>query len=137
MTTPGPVSSASARNAANVLPSLASSVRSACETAAPERGGIGGAESSSKHTLREPKGAGQPMAYLADVTDESHRDAMNDAIRAQRERGNVPKSTRPPEDEAAPVPAAPEPMAPEPEPTPRPAPEPVAKRGFLARLLGR
>ncbi len=77
------------------------------------------------------------MAYLADVTDESHRDAMNDAIRAQRERGNVPKSMLPPEDEAAPVPAAPEPMTPEPEPEPEPMPEPAAKKGFLARLLGR
>ena len=77
------------------------------------------------------------------MTDESHRDAMNDAIRAQRERGNVPKSMLPPEDEPAPVPAAPEPMAPEPEPEPEPTPEPepepepAAKKGFLARLLGR
>ncbi len=64
---------------------------------------------------------------------------MNDAIRAQRERGNVPKSMLPPEDEPAPVPAAPEPMAPEPEaePEPKPAPEPPAKKGFLSRLLGR
>jgi len=71
------------------------------------------------------------------VTDESHRDAMNDAIRAQRERGNVPKSMLPPEDEPAPVPTAPEPMTPEPEPEPAPQPEPVAKRGFLERLFGR
>lgn len=80
------------------------------------------------------------MAYLADVTDESHRDAMNDAIRAQRERGNVPRSMLPPEDDPAPPPAAPEPMAPEPEPdppAPEPAPEPVEKKGFLSRLLGR
>jgi len=64
---------------------------------------------------------------------------MNDAIRAQRERGNVPKSMLPPEDEPAPVPAAPEPMAPEPEAeaAPEPEPEPVAKKGFLARVLGR
>jgi hypothetical protein len=71
------------------------------------------------------------------VSDESHRDAMNDAIRAQRERGNVPKSMLPPEDEPAPVPTAPEPMTPEPEPEPAPQPEPVAKRGFLERLFGR
>ena len=79
------------------------------------------------------------MAYLADVSDESHRDAMNDAIRAQCERGNVPKSMLPPEDEPASVPAAPEPMAPEPdrEPDPEPDLEPAAKRGFLSRLLGR
>ena len=62
---------------------------------------------------------------------------MNDAIRAQRERGNVPKSMLPPEDEPAPVPTAPEPMTPEPEPEPAPQPEPVAKRGFLERLFGR
>jgi hypothetical protein len=62
---------------------------------------------------------------------------MNDAIRAQRERGNVPKSMLPAEDEPAPIPAAaPEPMAPEPESEPT-APEPAAKRGFLSRLLGR
>ena len=71
------------------------------------------------------------------MSDESHRDAMNDAIRAQRERGNVPKSMLPPEDEPAPVPTAPEPMTPEPEPEPAPQPEPVAKRGFLERLFGR
>ena len=67
-----------------------------------------------------------PAAYLPNVTDESHRDAMNDAIRAQRERGNVPKSMLPPEDEPAPVPAEPETK-----------PEPAAKQGFLSRLLGR
>jgi hypothetical protein len=62
------------------------------------------------------------------VTEESHRNAMNDAIRAQRERGNVPRSMLPPEDEpAAPVPAAPE---------PEPEPEPESK-SFFARLLGR
>ncbi len=65
------------------------------------------------------------------MTDESHRDAMNDAIRAQRERGNVPKSMLPPEADSAPVPAAPEPVTPEPEP------EPASKRGFMSRLLGR
>jgi hypothetical protein len=73
------------------------------------------------------------------VTEESHRDAMNHAIRAQRERGNVPKSMLPPEDAPAPVAAAPEPMAPEPgAPTdPEPNPERATKRGFLSRLLGR
>ena len=59
---------------------------------------------------------------------------MNDAIRAQRERGNVPRSMLPPEDEPAPMQAAPEP---EPEPDLEPAPEPVAKKGFMSRLLGR
>ncbi len=70
------------------------------------------------------------------MSDESHRDAMNEAIRTQRERAKVPKSMLPPEDEPAPIPpAAPEPMAPEPEV--ERAPEPVAKRGFLSRLIGR
>jgi hypothetical protein len=64
------------------------------------------------------------------VDDESQRDEMNAAIRAQRERGAVPRSMLPPEDELPPAP----PRA-EPEPT---APEPTApKRGLLARLLGR
>ena len=62
---------------------------------------------------------------LRAVDDESQRDEMNAAIRAQRERGNVPKSMLPPEDEL-PVPA--EPPAPEPEP---------AKRGLLSRLFER
>jgi hypothetical protein len=65
------------------------------------------------------------------VTEESHRDAMNDAIRAQRERRNVPTSMLPPDDEPAPIPAAAEPMSPQSEP------EPAPKHGFLARLLGR
>jgi hypothetical protein len=71
------------------------------------------------------------------VTEESQRDAMNDAIRAQRERGNVPKSMLPPEDEPAPAPAAPEPIAPEAESDSEPSPEPAAKAGFLARVFGR
>jgi len=44
------VASGVARNAAKRLPSRASSTRSSCETAAPERTGIGGTESDSKHT---------------------------------------------------------------------------------------
>ena len=71
------------------------------------------------------------------MTEESQRDAMNDAIRAQRERGNVPKSMLPPEDEPAPAPAAPEPIAPEAESDSEPSPEPAAKAGFLARVFGR
>jgi hypothetical protein len=61
------------------------------------------------------------------VDDESQRDEMNAAIRAQRERGAVPRSMLPPEDEL------PErmPEAPPPEPPPPP------KRGLLDRLLGR
>ena len=71
------------------------------------------------------------------MTEESHRNAMNAAIRAQRERGNVPKSMLPPEDEPAPAPAAPEPIAPEAESDSEPSPEPAAKAGFLARVFGR
>lgn len=48
---------------------------------------------------------------------------MNEAIRAQRERGNVPKSMLPPEEDRV-------------EGLPEPAPEPPA-RGLFARLLGR
>jgi hypothetical protein len=59
------------------------------------------------------------------VDDESQRDEMNAAIQAQRERGAVPRSMLPPEDEL-------------PERPPEPAPEPEPpKRGLLARLLGR
>jgi hypothetical protein len=66
---------------------------------------------------------------LKAVEDESQRDEMNDAIRAQRERRKVPKSMLPPDDELTPqAPAADEP----------PAPEPAQQnRGLLARLLGR
>ena len=45
-------SSGDAEKAANRLPSAASRTRSSCETAAPEIGGIGGAESRSKHMPR-------------------------------------------------------------------------------------
>jgi hypothetical protein len=70
---------------------------------------------------------------LRTVDDESQRDEMNAAIRAQRERGAVPRSMLPPEDE----PPAPDPP-PSPDPPPAPAAEPAPpKRGLLARLLGR
>jgi hypothetical protein len=57
------------------------------------------------------------------VDDESQRDEMNAAIRAQRERGGVPRSMLPPEEDLPP------PLAAEPPPPP--------KRGFLDKLLGR
>jgi hypothetical protein len=60
------------------------------------------------------------------VDDESHREEMNAAIRAQRERGAVPRSMLPPDDPEPP--AAPEPEPEEPEP---------AELGFVARLLRR
>ncbi|HEY3462204.1 MAG TPA: hypothetical protein VGK62_01970 [Gaiellaceae bacterium] len=62
------------------------------------------------------------------MDDESHREEMNAAIRAQRERGAVPRSMLPPEEEqpqeAAPFP--PEPPAAEPSPP---------RRGLLTRLF--
>ena len=64
---------------------------------------------------------------LRAVEDESQRDEMNAAIRAQRERGNVPKSMLPPEDEP-PALARAEPPAPE---------LPAPKRGLLSRIFGR
>jgi hypothetical protein len=57
------------------------------------------------------------------VEDESQRDEMNAAIRAQRERGAVPRSMLPPEDELPSEPPAP--------------PEPPAKQSLFDRLLGR
>jgi hypothetical protein len=50
MTTPvSDDSSGSAANAAKRFPSVASSSRSSCVSAPPERTGIGGSESLSKH----------------------------------------------------------------------------------------
>ena len=65
---------------------------------------------------------------LRAVEDESQRDEMNAAIRAQRERGAVPRSMLPPEDDLPPPVEQPEPPVPEPEP---------AKRGLISRLFGR
>jgi hypothetical protein len=73
------------------------------------------------------KGGASSAAYQSAVDDESQRDEMNAAIQAQRERGAVPRSMLPPEDELPVRPPAPEP----------PSPEPAPKRGLLARLLGR
>ena len=66
------------------------------------------------------------MSYPAAVEEESQREEMNAAIRAQRERGAVPRSMLPPEEERAPMPAPPEPPPPEPP-----------KRGLLSRLRRR
>jgi hypothetical protein len=65
---------------------------------------------------------------LNSVDDESQRDEMNAAIRAQRERGAVPRSMLPPEEDLPP------PVRPKP---PAKAEPPAPKRGLLARLLGR
>jgi hypothetical protein len=64
------------------------------------------------------------------MAEQSHRDEMNAAIRAQRERHSAPR-TIVPADEPAPTPA-PE-AAPEP---PAPAAEPP-RRSMLDRLRGR
>ena len=72
---------------------------------------------------------------LRTVDDESHRDEMNAAIRAQRERGAVPRSMLPPEDELPERPAPPS-EPPEPAPAREAEPEPP-KRGLLDRLFGR
>jgi hypothetical protein len=57
------------------------------------------------------------------MSEQSQKDDMNAAIRAQRERHNVPRS-----------------IAPEPPPQPvtvAPEPEPEKPKGLLSRLLGR
>jgi hypothetical protein len=62
---------------------------------------------------------------LRAVEDESQRDEMNAAIRAQRERGAVPRSMLPADEEPPPQPA-PDPPGPEPAPP---------KRGLRAKLF--
>jgi hypothetical protein len=55
------------------------------------------------------------------MAEQSQRDEMNAAIRAHRQRHNVPRS-----------------IAPEPPPAPPPAPPaPPRRRTLLARLLGK
>jgi hypothetical protein len=54
------------------------------------------------------------------MTEQSHREEMNAAIRAQRERQAVPRTVAPAEE----------------EPPPQPAPEPERKN-LLARFLGK
>jgi hypothetical protein len=61
------------------------------------------------------------------MADKSHRDEMNAAIRAQRERHAVPRS----------IAGAEDPPVPEREPEIEPVPEEPARKGLLARLLGR
>jgi hypothetical protein len=57
------------------------------------------------------------------VSDQSQKNEMNAAIRAQRERHNVPRSIAP-ESPPQPVAAA-------------PAPEPEKPKSLLSRLFGR
>lgn len=58
------------------------------------------------------------------MSEQSQKDEMNAAIRAQRERQNVPRSIAP---EPPPAPVAP----------PAPEPEPERPKGLLARLFRR
>jgi hypothetical protein len=62
------------------------------------------------------------------MAEQSHRDEMNAAIRAQRERHAAPRTIAPPADEPAPTPAA--------EALPEPEAAPPRKR-LRDRLLGR
>jgi len=55
------------------------------------------------------------------MAEQSHRDEMNAAIRAQRERHAVPRSIAPADDE-------------QPQPEPKPEPKP---KSLLERLLGK
>jgi hypothetical protein len=76
------------------------------------------------------------------MPEQSQRDEMNAAIRAQRERQAVPRvisgDERPPPQAAAPAPVAPPAQrAPEPEPEPEPVAEPAPRQGLLARLFGK
>jgi hypothetical protein len=64
------------------------------------------------------------------MADQSHREEMSAAIRAQRARSAVPKTIAPP------GPPAPEP-AHEPEPEPRLEPEPEKPRRLFGRLFGK
>jgi len=54
------------------------------------------------------------------MAEQSHRDAMNAAIRAQRERNAVPRS-----------------IASEPAPAPREPPAPEPQKGLFRRLFGK
>ena len=87
---------------------------------------IGGSESSSKHIAPErTRPTAAPRRTIERVTDEeSQHDEMNAAIRAQRERGAVPRSMLPPEED----------LPPRETPAPPPAPP---KRGLFARLFKR
>jgi len=67
------------------------------------------------------------------MAEQSHREEMSAAIRAQRERQAVPRTLAATD---GPAPAPPEP-APEAKAQPDPAPEPEPRAGLLSRFLGR
>jgi hypothetical protein len=63
------------------------------------------------------------------MAEQSHRDEMNAAIRAQRERHAAPRTIAPTDEPAAP---------PEPEAAPEPAPRaPAPRKSLRDRLRGR
>ena len=68
------------------------------------------------------------------MDDESHREEMNAAIRAQRERGAVPRSMLPAEDEPGEESPPSQPSEPS---APSEWPAPPAKTGLIGRLFGR
>jgi hypothetical protein len=78
------------------------------------------------------------------MAEQSHRDEMNAAIRAQRERHAAPRTIAPVDEPVAAAPGADLPLQqPEPEPpAPQAAPPPVdeaapARRSLLDRFRGR
>ncbi len=89
--------------------------------------GIGGSESSSKHMRRADYGRRQrPGAVdVPAMAEQSHRDEMSAAIRAQRERNAAPRTI-------APEPARPAVHEPE-----QPVEAPPRGAGFLRRLRGK
>ncbi len=61
------------------------------------------------------------------MSEQSHREEMNAAIRAQRERHAVPRTMVSPDAKPAPEPA----------PAQQPEPQPQARRSLLGRLFRR
>jgi hypothetical protein len=68
------------------------------------------------------------------MAEQSHRDEMNAAIRAQRERQAAPRTIAPSDEPAAAAPAPEPEQLPEPEPPEEPAPR---RKSMLDRLRGR
>lgn len=63
------------------------------------------------------------------MTEQSHREEMSAAIRAQRERQAAPRTLAATD--------GPAPAPPEPAPEPEPEQEPEPRQGLLSRFLGR
>ena len=67
------------------------------------------------------------------MAEQSHREEMSAAIRAQRERQAAPRMLAATE---SPAPAPPEPAA-DPPPVPETPPEDEPRQGLLSRFIGR